>query len=104
MLTRKRIIRVILAGLLCMPLAALPAQKGQREKPRMERNVTERACQDIGKGQAIAIASARVGGKALSANAQRRGNQIIYRVKMMSNGRIRTVLVDGCNGRVLGIN
>ena len=59
----------------------------------------------ISKAAAIKIAKNEVKGKVLSAKLIKSKGPAVYRVKMLvSDSRVRTVFVDGMNGKVIRIN
>ncbi|WMS87966.1 PepSY domain-containing protein [Pleionea litopenaei] len=63
------------------------------------------ACENISKAQAVSIAQSAIKGKALSASRSKRGDTVVYRVKvLLENGRVRTILVDGCKGQVIKVD
>ncbi len=59
-------------------------------------------CKVISKAQAISAAQKNIKGKALSASLIESKGPPVYRVKVvLENGRVKTILVDGCSGRVI---
>ena len=62
----------------------------------------ERLAQGIGPDQAAAIVRDRTGGRVLGVRAVERDGQIFYQVKVLKNGHVRTYLVDGRSGNILG--
>lgn len=59
-------------------------------------------CKLISKAKAISAAQKNIKGKALSATLIESKGPPVYRVKVvLENGRVKTILVDGCNGKVI---
>ena len=59
-------------------------------------------CQNLSKSQAIAIAQKQIKGKVLSVTKTKRENHLIYKVKVLHDkGRVQTIVVDGCKGKIL---
>jgi len=62
----------------------------------------ESSCKVISKASAIAKAQRAIKGKALSASLSKGNGSPKYRVKVvLQNGRVKTISIDGCSGRVL---
>ncbi|WP_144395371.1 PepSY domain-containing protein [Pleionea sediminis] len=62
-------------------------------------------CKVISKGKAVAVAQKAIKGKALSAKLIKSRGPAVYRVKvLLDNGRVKTILVDGCKAKVLEVN
>ena len=69
------------------------------------RNSEESKARIISKRKAIQAAQSQVKGKVLSASLIKSKGPAVYRVKMLvSDKRVRTIFVDGKNGRVIRIN
>jgi uncharacterized membrane protein YkoI len=59
-------------------------------------------CKIISKAKAISAAQKSIEGKALSASLIESKGPPVYRVKVvLEGGRVKTILVDGCNGQVI---
>lgn len=66
------------------------AQNSQRAEPR------------VSAAEAAAIVQKAYGGKVMNVSTRHRDGRIIHRVKLLQNdGRMRTVSVDGNNGKIL---
>lgn len=55
---------------------------------------------NIGPDEAAAIVRARTGGRVLGVRAMRRGDRVVYRVKVLDKGYVRIYRVDGRSGSV----
>ncbi|NVJ62539.1 MAG: PepSY domain-containing protein [Gammaproteobacteria bacterium] len=65
---------------------------------------SQRSCEPVSKASAISAAQSAIKGKALSASLSRKSNPPVYRVKvLLDNGRVKTILVNACNGKVLKV-
>ncbi|AQT62066.1 hypothetical protein CBP51_06230 [Cellvibrio mixtus] len=51
--------------------------------------------------QAAALVRAKVGGQVMSVNSQRSESGVIYGVKVLNDGRMRVINVDGQTGQLL---
>jgi uncharacterized membrane protein YkoI len=61
-----------------------------------------RLAADIGPDQAAAIVRDSTGGRVLGVRPVERNGRVIYRVKVLKNGRVRIYHVDGSSGNILG--
>ena len=96
----KTLFTLLLASLLLMtaPLEIQAAQSESRAQSESKQRI-------ISKRNAIKAAKSQVKGKVLSASLIQSRGPAVYRVKMLvSEKRVRTVFVDGKNGRVIRIN
>ncbi len=63
------------------------------------------SCKTISKAKAISSAQRAIEGKALSASLIKSRGPAVYRVKvLLDNGRVKTILVDGCSGKVIQVD
>ncbi len=59
-------------------------------------------CKVISKAKAISAAQKSIKGKALSATLIESKGPPVYRVKVvLESGRVKTILIDGCNGKII---
>jgi len=96
----KTLFTLLLASLLLMtaPLEIQAAQSESRAQSESKQRI-------ISKRDAIKAAKSQVKGKVLSASLIQSRGPAVYRVKMLvSEKRVRTVFVDGKNGRIIRIN
>ncbi|NVJ51001.1 MAG: PepSY domain-containing protein [Gammaproteobacteria bacterium] len=88
------LIRICLIVMMMFTTSLLPAAERQGAK-----------CEVISKAQAVSVAQAAIKGKALSASKSKRGENVVYRVKvLLENGRVRTIMVDGCKGTIIKVD
>lgn len=65
----------------------------------------DKSCKVISKAKAVAVAQSAIKGKALSASLIKSRGPAVYRVKvLLNNGRVKTILVDGCKAKVIKVN
>ncbi len=65
----------------------------------------DKGCKVISKAKAVAVAQSTIKGKALSASLIKSRGPAVYRVKvLLNNGRVKTILVDGCKAKVIKVN
>lgn len=55
----------------------------------------------ISASRAAAIVQKQYGGKVMNVRTRDRGDRVIYRVKLLVEGRMRSVSVDGNSGKIL---
>lgn len=62
-------------------------------------------CKVITKSKAVDITQKAIKGRILSASLIKRPSSLIYKVKvLLTNGRVKTILVDGCKARIIKVN
>ncbi|PWK49847.1 PepSY domain-containing protein [Pleionea mediterranea] len=62
-------------------------------------------CKVISKSKAVDITQKAIKGRILSASLIKRPSSHIYKVKvLLTNGRVKTILVDGCKARIIKVN
>lgn len=75
------------------------AEAAAQKEPKRDRTAE---CRVISKSSAMRAVAGRINGKVISAYLTR-GNPPMYRVKTLSkSGRVKTISVNACNGRVYG--
>lgn len=56
---------------------------------------------EISPAEAAEVVRKKVGGQVMSVNTQRRESGVVYGVKVLNDGRMRVIHVDGHTGRLL---
>ena len=89
----------VISLLLALPAALLASAPvlAAREPPTL----LAQAAPAMSAAEAAALVSARTGGRVLDVRAEQRGEQVVYRVKvLLEGGRVRVVRVDAESGRL----
>ncbi len=92
----------LLSALLVVVLSVNTAVAGAGElRPEFRIDAMSFAAGRVSLQQAAAIAKQNYGGQVVKAETQRRAGRTIHHIRLVNNGRVKTVLIDAETGQEL---
>lgn len=92
----------VLSVLLVVVMSATTAVAGTGKlKPEFRNDAMSYAVNAVSLQQAAAMAKQNHGGKVVKAETQSRGGRLVHHIRLVNNGRVKTVLIDAQTGQEL---